>query len=140
MDTNVIDSITGKGELRFTEMTRLLFFGIPWPFTKFLIYENDLVRKNGLLNIREDDCLMYKISDVQIRRGLMQRLFGLSTLRCLTSDVTDKEITLKNIKNGPAIKDFLVEQSERARLLRRTVNMQNIGFDHDGNPDAEDML
>ncbi len=132
MDKGTLDAITGKGSLQFTETTRLMFFGIPWPFTKFMIYENDLVRKKGLLNVREDDCLMYRITDVRIARSLLQRLFGLSTIVCLTSDVTDQEIVLKNIRNGEKIKDYLLTQSERARLMRRTVNMQNIGFENEG--------
>ena len=105
-----------------------------------MIHENDLVRKSGLLSVREDDCLMYKIMDVQIQRGLLQRVMGLSTIRCLTSDVTDKEIRLKNIRHGMQIKDYLVEQSERARLMRRTVNMQSIGFVNDDTVDLDDLI
>jgi hypothetical protein len=43
---------------------------------------------------------------------------------------------MKNIKHGREIKDFLLHASEAARLRRKTVSMQNIGFDAD---DAHDM-
>lgn len=125
--------LTSKGNLVYKESTRLLFFGIPWPFTHFQIYENDLVEIKGLLNLTEDDCYLYKIADVEIRRTLMQRIFGLSTITCfVAADATGDQIVMKNIKNGPAIKDFLLQQSEACRLRRRTVNTQNLSF-HEGN-------
>ena len=82
---------------------------------------------------------MYKVSDVEITRTLMQRIFGLSTIICYTSDVTDKTIVMKNIKHGREIKDFLLHASEAARIRRKTVSMQNIGFDTDDMDDYHDM-
>lgn len=133
------ESVAKKGELRFTERQRLLFFGLPWTFTKFQIYDNDLVTLKGLFNQHEDDCYMYKISDVCLTRSLIQRIFGLSTIVLYTSDASDHTLPLKNIKHGHEIKDFIVENSERCRLMRRTVNMQNIGYDDmDGAGDLAD--
>ena len=82
---------------------------------------------------------MYKISDVCLTRSLIQRIFGLSTIVLYTSDASDHTLPLKNIKHGHEIKDFIVENSERCRLMRRTVNMQNIGYDDmDGAGDLAD--
>jgi hypothetical protein len=83
---------------------------------------------------------MYKISDVELTRSLFQRMVGLSTIKCFTSDVTDKTIIMKNIKHGREIKDFIYQESEKARIRRRTVNMQDITYsaedlDGDGVPD-----
>ena len=117
-----------KGALQYTEHSRLLLFGIPWPFKKYELYENELIIISGFLNIHENDCFMYRISDVELSRSFIQRIFGLSTITCFTSDVTDKTIIMKNIKHGREIKDFINQESERARLRRRTVNMQDIGY------------
>ena len=125
-------SLTSKGNLVFKETTRLRFFGIPWPFTHYQIYENDLVVIKGLLNLNEDDCYLYKIADVSIKRTLLQRIFGLSTITCfVASDASGDQIVLKNIKHGSQIKDFLLSQSEACRLRRRTVTTQNLSY-HDG--------
>lgn len=132
------ESVTAKGEIRYTERQRLLFFALPWTFTKYEIRDNDLTIINGFLTVHENDCYMYKISDVEITRSLMQRIFGLATITCFTSDVTDKTITMKNIKHGREIKDFLLSASEAARLRRKTVSMQNIGFDADDIHDLQD--
>ena len=69
----------------------------------------------------------------------MQRMFGLSTITMYTSDVTDRTIIMKNIKHGREIKDFLLQASESARLRRRTVSMQNIGFGASDVHDVDDM-
>ncbi len=82
---------------------------------------------------------MYKISDVEIKRSILQRMVGLSTIVLFTSDVTDKTIVMKNIKHGREIKDFLLQASESAKLRRRTVNMQNIGFGADDIHDVDDF-
>ena len=133
-------SIQAKGNLQYKEYGRLLLFAIPWPFKHFEIYNNVITIISGFLNIREDDCFMYRISDVELTRSLFQRIFGLSTITCFTSDVTDKTIVLKNIKHGREIKDFIYQESERARIRRRTVNMQDISYnvddlDNNGIPD-----
>ena len=124
-------SLTAKGTLQYKEYGRLLLFGIPWPFKRYEIYENEMTIISGFLSVKEDDCFMYKISDVELSRSLLQRMAGLSTITLFTSDVTDKTIVMKNIKHGREIKDFINQESERARLRRRTVNMQNIGFNDD---------
>ncbi len=132
-------STEAKGKLCYKETGRLLFLAIPWPFTKYEIHENVLTITRGFLSISEDDCYMYKISDVEIKRSLLQRMVGLSTIVLFTSDVTDKTIVMKNIKHGREIKDFLLQASESAKLRRRTVNMQNIGFGADDIHDVDDF-
>ena len=124
-------SLTAKGQLQYKEYGRLLLFGIPWVFKRYEVYDNEMTIVSGFLNIKEDDCFMYKITDVELSRSLLQRMAGLSTITLFTSDVTDKTIVMKNIKHGKEIKDFINQESERARLRRRTVNMQNIGFNDD---------
>ncbi|WP_035773268.1 PH domain-containing protein [Butyrivibrio sp. VCD2006] len=132
-------SLTAKGSLQYKEFGRLLFFGIPWPFKRYEVYDNEMTIISGFLNIKEDDCFMYKITDVELSSSLLQRIVGLSTITLFTSDVTDKTIIMKNIKHGREIKDFINQESERARLRRRTVNMQNIGFNDDVGADIDDL-
>ncbi len=123
------ESEEAKGNLKYRERSRWLLFGLPWTFTVYEIRENDFTIVSGFLNVKENDCYMYKISDVEITRSLFQRMAGLSTIVLYTSDVTDKTIMMKNIKHGKEIKDFILHASEAARIRRRTVSMQNIGYD-----------
>ena len=131
--------VTDQGRLVYKEKKRLGFLGLPFTFTTYLLYENDIQIRRGLFSVVEDDCYMYRVIDVQLRVSFLQRLFGLGTVICVTSDATNKTITLKNIRRSKEIKNFIYRASEEAKMRRRTVNMQNIGafedLDGDGMPD-----
>ena len=112
--------------MRFEERKRILFFGLPWTFTKYVIQEETITIRKGLLTLEEDDTYMYKVQDVKMVRSLMERIFGLSTLICYTGDVTHPELKLIHIKNGAAIKKFISEASENERRKKRTLHTMDI--------------
>ena len=123
--------------MEFRERKRWLFFGLPFTFTKYIIKEDMITIDSGLLKTVENDCYMYKIQDTVLSVSLIQRIFGIATVACKTSDVTHGQLVLKNIKNAKAIKDFIVECSEEQRLKRRTINTLNIDADVDGDIDGD---
>ena len=110
----------------FTERKRLLFFGLPWTFTKYTITPSLLTISQGLLNTTENDCYMYKIQDVKLTKTFMERIFGIATLTCYTGDITHKEIVLEHIKHAEDIKNYLLQTSEEARIKRRTLSTIDI--------------
>lgn len=118
-------------EIQYQERKRLLFFGLPWTFTKYTITEDMLTVDEGLFTVEENDCYMYKVQDVKLTASLMERIFGLGTITCYTGDVTNKELKLVHIKHAKEIKGYLLKASEEARLKRRTLHTQDIGVDID---------
>ena len=135
---NFIDDDT----IAFKERKRLLFFGLPWTFTKYTITPGLITVRQGLLNTTEDDCYMYKIQDVKLTTSFMERIFGLGTLVCYSGDVTNPELTLVHIKHAKEIKSYLLKTSEEARLKRRTLNTLDIsarGADFDGDGIADSI-
>ncbi len=120
---------SGEYEVIFRERRRLLFFGLPWTFTKYTITEDMLTVDEGLLKVEENDCYMYKIQDVRLTATLLERMFGLGTVICYTGDVTSKELQLVHIRHAKEIKNYLLEASEAARVRRRTLHMQDISAD-----------
>ena len=124
----------------YTERKRLLFFGLPWTFTKYTITPSLLTITQGLLNTTEDDCYMYKIQDVKLNKTLIERIFGLATLTCYTGDVTHHEVKLEHVKNADEIKAYLLKTSEEARIRRRTLSTIDISaHDCDDVAGAEDI-
>ncbi|MDE5748737.1 MAG: PH domain-containing protein [Acetatifactor sp.] len=113
--------------MEFVERKRWLFLGLPFTFTKYTIKEDLITIDTGLLKTVENDCYMYKVQDVQLTATLMEKIFRLGTVICFTGDTTDPKLELVHIKNARAVKDFILEMSEAARLKRRTVNMLDIG-------------
>lgn len=113
----------------FTERKRWLLFGLPWTFTKYLLKDEILTTQRGFFNTVVNDCYMYKIVDVQLERSLFEKMVGLGTVVCYTSDTTDKVLKLVHIKNSVQIKNFILEKSEKMRMKRRTLTTMSLNSD-----------
>ena len=113
--------------ISFEERKRILFFGLPWTFTKYSVREDMINIRKGFLKTVEDDCYMYKVTDVKLETSFLERMFKLGTVICYSGDVTDPTLKLEHVKNARAIKDFILKASEQERIKRRTLTTQNIG-------------
>jgi uncharacterized membrane protein YdbT with pleckstrin-like domain len=138
---NTQQELIDDNSIIFTERKRILFFGLPWTFTKYTISPGVITINRGFLNTTEDSCYMYKVQDVKLSTTFAERLFGLSTIICYTGDVTDPELRLIHIRHAKDIKSYLLKTSEEARMKRRTLNTMDIGahgldLDGDGIPDS----
>ncbi len=125
------------GEVAFKERKRWVFLGLPFTFTKYTIKDDVITISAGLLKTVENDCYMYKVQDVQHSATLFEKMFKLGTVTCFTGDTTHPKLELLHIKNSKEVKEFILKESEEARLKRRTVNMLDIGSGDIG--DMDDM-
>ena len=141
-EKNIIDETREKEvtdpELRyqdevpvFTERKRWLLFGLPWTFTKYLLKDEILTTQSGFFKTVINDCYMYKIVDVQLERSLMEKLVGVGTVVCYTSDTTDKVMRITHVRHAEQIKNFILEKSEKMRMKRRTLTTMSLNSDAD---------
>lgn len=110
----------------YKERKRSLFFGLPLSFTTYTLTEKKINIKKGLLKTVEDDTLMYKVQDVTLVRGLFERIFGLGTVICYSSDVTDSKLLLTHIRNSSEVKEFILQTAEMERRKVRTVHTMGL--------------
>ena len=113
--------------VEFVEKKRWLFLGLPFTFTRYVIKEDMITVDTGVFTKVENDCYMYKVQDVEHTASIWERMAGLGTLVCYTGDTTHPKLLIEHIRNSKAIKEFILKESEEARLKRRTVNMLDIG-------------
>lgn len=123
--------------MEFRERKRWVFFGLPFTFTIYTAKEDNITINTGFLNKEENDCYMYKVQDVTLKTSLFERMFGLGTIVCYTGDTTNQQLILEHIKNSKQVKQFILEQSEKERRKRRTMNTLDIGVDN--TDDIENM-
>ena len=121
--------------IEFVEKKRWLFLGLPFTFTKYMIKEDMITVDTGVFTKIENDCYMYKVQDVEHTASIWERMVGLGTIVCYTGDTTHPKLLIEHIRNSKAIKEFILKESEEARLKRRTVNMLDIGSGEIGDID-----
>ena len=121
--------------VEFVEKKRWLFLGLPFTFTKYVIKEDMITVDTGVFTKVENDCYMYKVQDVEHTASIWERMVGLGTIVCYTGDTTHPKLLIEHIRNSKAIKEFILKESEEARLKRRTMNMLDIGSGEAGDID-----
>ena len=121
--------------VEFVEKKRWLFLGLPFTFTKYVIKEDMITVDTGVFTKVENDCYMYKVQDVEHTASIWERMAGLGTIVCYTGDTTHPKLLIEHIRNSKQIKEFILKESEEARLKRRTVNMLDIGSGETGDID-----
>ena len=121
--------------VEFVEKKRWLFLGLPFTFTKYVIKEDMITVDTGVFTKVENDCYMYKVQDVEHTASIWERMAGLGTIVCYTGDTTHPKLLIEHIRNSKQIKEFILKESEEARLKRRTVNMLDIGSGEVGDID-----
>lgn len=124
----------------YRERKRCLLFGLPLSFTVYQIEEKKITIKKGLLRTVEDDVLMYRVQDVQLIRSFLERIFGLGTVVCYSSDVSDPRLHLTHIRKAKEIKDYILQTAEQERRKVRTLHTVDLDADAAGMAAFDDNI
>ena len=95
------------------------YFGLPLSFTRYAMSEDRLFTSVGLLNLKDDEVLLYRVRDIDTSRSFWQRIFGVGTVTVMSSDKSMPNMVLKNIKNPMDVKELIHAQVEDMKIRRR---------------------
>ena len=119
---------------------RKRWLGMPLTFTRYGLSEDRLFQSVGLLNIKDEELLLYRVRDIDTSRTLWQRIFGVGTVLVMSSDKSTPTLELKNIKQPMEVKELLHKQVEDMKIRRRVRfgEVMTSGDDLDSDDDTMD--
>lgn len=117
------------------------FMGMPITFTRYALSEDRLFLSTGCINIVDNEVLLYRVRDIDTKRTLWQRIFGVGSVTVISSDKTTPTLELKNVKNPVAVKELLHKQVEDMKIKRRVrfgeIMSNNVDDEMDDETDDE---
>ena len=128
-------------EIKTLWQDRKRHLGLPLSFTRYQLSEDRIFCIKGFLNIHEEEVLLYRIRDMELRMSLGQRIFGVGSVIVHSSDKTMPTLELKNIKIPREVKELVFRQVEDCKEQRRMRTMEFVGGDNDdaGDEPMDDM-
>ena len=118
---------------------RKRYFGMPISFTRYCMSEDRLFVSEGFLNIKDDEILLYRVRDIDTKRSLWQRIFGVGTVTVMSSDKSMPTLELKNIKDPVAVKEMIHAQVEEMKIRRRVRFGEIMGNDLDNDDELDEI-
>ena len=110
--------------------------GLPLSFTRYFLSEDRLFCETGLLNLKADEVLLYRVQDLELTMTLGQRIFGVGTVCVHSSDKSMPHLDLKNVKHPREVKELIHRSVEEAKDRRRMRATELLG--KEGGPDCHD--
>ena len=115
------------------------YMGMPISFTRYSLSSDRLFLSTGFLTIRDEEILLYRIRDLNTKRTLWQRLFGVGTITVSSSDKSMPLLEITNVKDPMYVKELIHENVEVAKRKHR-VRHSEISGDFDPHDDFDDEL
>ena len=119
---------------------RKRFLGMPLSFTRYSLSEDRLFLSVGLLNIKDDEVLLYRVRDIDTERTLWQRMFGVGTVTVMSSDKSMPNLVLKNVKDPVFVKELIHKQVEEMKIQRRVRVGEIMTTDMDADEELDEDL
>ncbi|MDC7280254.1 MULTISPECIES: PH domain-containing protein [Pseudobutyrivibrio] len=113
-------------------------FGLPLSFTKYSMSEDRLFVETGFFNLVQNEVRLYRILDLQLKRSLGQRIFGVGSIFVSSSDKNLGTFEIKNVRNSANVKEMLSVQVEQQRESKRVVGREYMGSEFELDDDDDD--
>ena len=113
--------------IEYTWKDRKRILGMPITFTRYRLSTDRLFCEKGFLNLKQEEVLLYRVRDLELKMTLGQRLFGVGTICVHSSDKTTAHLDLINVKHPREVKELIHESVEAAKDQRRMRTMEVMG-------------
>ena len=90
--------------------------GLPWTFTVYLLTEDVLFENSGFFNRAYEEIELYRIKDVKATSSFWQRIFGMGTVECHSTDATRPVLKIKNVRDFLEVKTKISDAVRACRL------------------------
>lgn len=115
---------------------RKRILGMPISFTRYIVDDDRLTLKEGLLNTQVNDVLLYRILDIKMTQNFFQKMFGVGSITLFTADKSQEKIIIINIKQPEKVRRYLSQLVEEEREERRLVGRELYGVEGDSHHDG----
>ncbi len=103
-----------------------------WIIVRIIIFKSTFYRvtndriefEEGVLSKQADNLDLFRISDLQLRRSLLDRIFGIGTIELVTTDANQPNCVLYKIRGARSVFDVLKKASMTADRRRGVVHME----------------
>lgn len=113
------EPLANENDIVWRDRKRTTFLGLPWTFTVYRLTSDRLLIKRGFFTTLEDEVRLYRIVDLSLRRTLIQKMFGIGSILCNSSDKTMGNFEIKNIRKSKNVKALLSDLIEKERMAKR---------------------
>ena len=143
-----------KTKTNYLWKDRKRILGLPITFISYRLSEDRLFFETGLINLRCEEILLYRIRDISVTISFWQRLTGVGTVTVSSTDKSVPTLSMRDIKQPREVKELIHTQVEKAKIayrVRYTEMMGDMGpgggagmgplsdIDGDGIPDMIDL-
>lgn len=77
---------------------------------KLIITDERIIKKEGILGRRENIIYHSDVRNIQVKQGLLQRMFGVGSIGIATSGIAGVEIEINAIPNLMKVRNLIDEQ------------------------------
>jgi uncharacterized membrane protein YdbT with pleckstrin-like domain len=100
---------------------------MPISFTRYALSEDRLFTSIGLLNIKDEQLVLYRVRDINVSRTLWQRFFGVGSVTVLSTDTSTPQVTLESVRNPMDVKELLHRQVEESKKKNKGLVSELVG-------------
>ena len=92
--------------------------------SRYRVTTERLFVERGILSQTIDQMELIRIDDVRLHRTLLDRIFGLGTVKVLSTDATDKEIVIEGISQPEKVAEVMRDRMRKMR--KKSLFIENL--------------